>query len=42
MGIRPHGLQGFQGAKLIVPRRAELKPNREFLEERYERFRDAG
>lgn len=37
-----HGLQGFQGAKLIVPGRAELKPNREFLEERYERFRDAG
>lgn len=37
-----HGLQGFQGATLVVPRAAKLKPNREFLAERYERFERAG
>ena len=37
-----HGLQGFQGAKISVPRRAELQPNREFVAERYEMFRKAG
>ena len=31
-----HGLQGFQGQRLrVVPSAARLKPNREFLEERY-------
>jgi putative restriction endonuclease len=34
-----HGLQGFHGAKLYVPRAEPLRPNRQFLEERYERFR---
>lgn len=37
-----HGLQGFQGARIIVPRRTELKPRQEFLAERYEMFRKAG
>jgi len=36
-----HGLQGFQGARLQVPRRQEQQPNREFLAERYELFRRA-
>jgi putative restriction endonuclease len=36
-----HGLQGFQGALLHVPRRDDLRPNREFLAERYELFRAA-
>jgi putative restriction endonuclease len=36
-----HGLQGFQGARIIVPRSTELRPNRDFLGERYERFRRA-
>lgn len=33
-----HGLQGFQGATLLVPRHPEQQPKREFLAERYERF----
>jgi putative restriction endonuclease len=37
-----HGLQGFQGTRLTVPRRSELRPNPEFLAERYEEFRRAG
>lgn len=37
-----HGLQGFQGARIIVPNRAELAPKREFLAERYELFKKAG
>jgi putative restriction endonuclease len=36
-----HGLQGFQGARLLVPRREMHQPNREFLAERYESFRKA-
>jgi putative restriction endonuclease len=36
-----HGLQGFQGAALRVPKRPEQQPNREFLAERYELFRKA-
>ena len=36
-----HGLQGFQGSRILVPRRELLKPNPEFLEERYELFRKA-
>jgi putative restriction endonuclease len=36
-----HGLQGFQGARLGVPRRDDQQPNREFLAERYELFRQA-
>lgn len=34
--------QGFEGARLTVPRRQRDQPNSEFLEERYERFRTAG
>ena len=35
-----HGLQEFQGERLrVVPSAARLKPNREFLEERYALFR---
>ena len=36
-----HGLQGFHGAVLTVPRVDALKPNRDFLAERYELFRKA-
>lgn len=34
-----HGLQGFHGARLVVPRRASWRPDPRLLEERYERFR---
>jgi putative restriction endonuclease len=37
-----YGLQGFEGARLVVPREPALRPNREFLEERYGMFRKAG
>ncbi len=36
-----HGLQGFHGAVLTVPRAEPLRPNRDFLAERYELFRKA-
>ena len=36
-----HGLQGFHGAVLTVPRVQELRPNRDFLAERYELFKKA-
>lgn len=36
-----HGLQGFQGSRLFVPRREDHQPNRDFLAERYELFRKA-
>jgi putative restriction endonuclease len=36
-----HGLQGFQGRRIHVPRADHLKPNRDFLAERYELFRQA-
>jgi putative restriction endonuclease len=36
-----HGLQGFHGKSLSVPRSEEQRPNREFLAERYERFNKA-
>lgn len=36
-----HGLQGFHGAQLLLPRRDALKPDRRFLEERYAAFRRA-
>lgn len=36
-----HGLQGFHGARLLVPRRAEWRPDPAFLEERYTVFRRA-
>ena len=37
-----HGLQGFQGGSLIVPRREEWKPDRDALAERYDEFRKVG
>jgi putative restriction endonuclease len=37
-----HGIQGFHGSTLGVPRRSDLRPNEEFLEERYQLFRNAG
>jgi len=37
-----YGLQGFQDARLLLPRDPTLRPNREFVEERYGMFRRAG
>jgi len=37
-----HGLQGLHKKKIILPRRTELRPNRDLLERRYQRFRAAG
>ena len=37
-----HGLQGFQGRRIHVPRADHLRPNRDFLAERYALFRRAG
>jgi putative restriction endonuclease len=37
-----HGLQGFHGESIHVPRPAELKPSTEFLAMRYDLFREAG
>ena len=37
-----HGLQGFQGKLIRVPGHAHLRPNRDFLAERYELFSRAG
>jgi putative restriction endonuclease len=34
-----HGLQGFQGAKLVLPKSDRDRPRQDFLEERYELFR---
>jgi putative restriction endonuclease len=36
-----HGIQEMDGGRLLVPRRPDLRPNRDFLAERYERFRAA-
>lgn len=36
-----HGLQGFQGSRIVVPTPQRLKPNTEFLAERYSLFRQA-
>ena len=36
-----HGLQGFHGTTITVPRSAPLQPNREFLEERFALFEKA-
>jgi putative restriction endonuclease len=33
-----HGLQGFEGESISVPRRKALHPNPDFLSERYQRF----
>ena len=36
-----HGLHGFHGARIIVPTTPRLRPNPDFLAERYEMFRSA-
>jgi len=36
-----HGLQELNGVRLILPRKEVLRPNREFLAERFDRFRAA-
>jgi hypothetical protein len=36
-----HGLQGFQGRRIRVPRAEHLKPKRDLLAERYALFRRA-
>lgn len=36
-----HGLQEVAGTRLVVPRSGELRPNVDFLAERFERFRAA-
>jgi putative restriction endonuclease len=36
-----YGLQEIHGSRLILPRREPLRPNRDFLAERFERFRAA-
>jgi putative restriction endonuclease len=36
-----HGLQGFQGQRLLAPRHPEDRPNRDYLAEQYERFQRA-
>jgi putative restriction endonuclease len=33
-----HGLQGVDRRRLLLPRRADQKPNPDYLEERYEAF----
>lgn len=37
-----HGLEGVHNQRLWTPRPAELKPDPELLERRYERFRRVG
>ena len=34
-----HGLQGLDGKKIVLPRAEKLRPNRDYLEKRYELFR---
>jgi putative restriction endonuclease len=36
-----YGLQAVHGGRLVLPRREEHRPNREFLAERFDRFRAA-
>jgi len=36
-----HGLQGFQGTRILLPFAAHFKPNRDFLAERYALFKKA-
>jgi putative restriction endonuclease len=37
-----HGLQGFHGSKLsVIPTRRAERPSEEFLEQRWQRFKDA-
>jgi putative restriction endonuclease len=36
-----HGLQGLQGTRMDVPKKELLRPDRQFLETRYDMFRRA-
>ncbi len=36
-----HGLQGLDGGKIILPRLKNQQPNRDFLEQRFTRFKNA-
>jgi putative restriction endonuclease len=36
-----HGLQEMAGSQLVLPRKVDLRPNRDFLAERFERFNAA-
>lgn len=36
-----HGLQGFEGSTISVPRAPSLQPNSSFLAERFEIFKRA-
>jgi putative restriction endonuclease len=36
-----HGLQGLHQSKIILPKRTELRPNRDLLERRYQQFMTA-
>jgi putative restriction endonuclease len=36
-----HGLQEMEGSRLVLPRKSDLRPNRDFLAERFDRFRAA-
>jgi putative restriction endonuclease len=33
-----HGLQGLHRIKLLIPRKPDLRPDKELLERRWERF----
>lgn len=37
-----HGLQEMHGTKILIPGASDMKPDREFLERRYEEFRRVG
>ena len=37
-----HGLQGFEQKPLLLPRRQDERPDRGFLEERFDEFKRAG
>ena len=37
-----HGLQGMHSTKIVVPRSAQLAPDRNLLEQRFVQFRDVG
>ena len=41
LDVLVHGLQGFQGKQILIPRTGIHHPNRDFLAERYEIFRKA-
>jgi len=36
-----HGIQGIEGARLVLPKQLESRPNQDYLAERFEQFRAA-